>query len=326
MKSSEDTSSTDAASFPANESKRTHHRWLGYIFMVSGSLCIAFAGILLKGAKEATKTHMLLLRCILQYLMLVPVLTYRKTNVLGPDVKTFLCLLGRGLFGSVSGVFFYSSLNILTFGNALAIFYTSPAMIGILACIFLKETCNVLRIILTIVTFVGLMFVVQPPFIFGGTSEDTDDKGAQLEGCIMALTAAVLLSIVYVILRKLGPGIHYTQSLFYYSTIGCVVVTVQLKIAGESLIPCRHHLLILSGSALLSSLGQIFETLALQRADAGPIASVGTSQLVLAFILEYLILGVTPSLYSCIGAALILIATVAQTLEATRKSTKCCSK
>ncbi|CAK8678082.1 unnamed protein product [Clavelina lepadiformis] len=326
MKSSQATSSDEAASFPANESKRTHQRWLGYVFVLLSCLCVSFAGILLKGSTGATKTHMILLRCIMQYILLVPVLTYRKTNVLGSDIKTFLCLVGRGLFGSLASVFFYLSLDTLTFGNALAIFYTSPAMIGILACICLKETCNVLRIILTIVIFVGLMFVVQPPFIFGGTSEDTDAKGAQLEGCMMSLTAAVLQSLVYVILRKLGPGIHYSQSLFYYSNIGCVVVIVQLKISGESLIPCRHHLLILSGSALLLLLGQIFETLALQRERAGPIASVSTFQLVLAFILEYLILGVTPSLYSCIGAALILIATVAQTLEATYKSTKCCFK
>ncbi|CAK8678086.1 unnamed protein product [Clavelina lepadiformis] len=121
-------------------------------------------------------------------------------------------------------------------------------------------------------------------------------------------------------IRKLGPGIHFSQSLIYTSVGGLIIVLLQLYISGKPIVPCWQHILTLFLSALFVIIGQMFVTLALQRERAGPVASINTSQLVFAIILEYIVFEVVPTTFGFVGAGLILLSAIAQSLERTVKS------
>ncbi|XP_076801580.1 solute carrier family 35 member G1-like isoform X2 [Clavelina lepadiformis] len=285
--------------------KVTRSQLLGYFLAALSALANASSGICLKLAFGAEKTQMLVLRYIMQCLFLVPLLQYKKINLFGPDLKTVSILVARGATGSLSGLLFAMALENLSLGSTLSIYYVHPALVGFLACICLK----------------GLVFVSQPSFIFGGSYEDDrESSGTRFLGIVYSLSSAVFAAVCTVMIRYLGPGIHFSHSLIYTSLEGLLIVLLQLSLSGKPIIPCRQHLLILFLSASLMYLGQILFTLALQRERAGPIASIGTSQLVFGFLLEYLILGVGPTIYGFVGASLILVCAVSQSLESTVKT------
>ncbi|XP_076801577.1 solute carrier family 35 member G1-like isoform X1 [Clavelina lepadiformis] len=301
--------------------KVTRSQLLGYFLAALSALANASSGICLKLAFGAEKTQMLVLRYIMQCLFLVPLLQYKKINLFGPDLKTVSILVARGATGSLSGLLFAMALENLSLGSTLSIYYVHPALVGFLACICLKEKYSKVRGILTLLTFVGLVFVSQPSFIFGGSYEDDrESSGTRFLGIVYSLSSAVFAAVCTVMIRYLGPGIHFSHSLIYTSLEGLLIVLLQLSLSGKPIIPCRQHLLILFLSASLMYLGQILFTLALQRERAGPIASIGTSQLVFGFLLEYLILGVGPTIYGFVGASLILVCAVSQSLESTVKT------
>ncbi|CAK8678085.1 unnamed protein product [Clavelina lepadiformis] len=294
---------------------------LGFFLAVLAALLQALSGICLKAALGAEKTQMLIFRCIMQYLYLAPVIQYKKIDVFGPDRKSVCFMIIRGVTGSFAGLFVTMSLDSLSLGTTLSIFYIYPALVGLFACICLKENCSLVRILLTAITFVGLLFVTEPSFIFGEDNlDDQVTSGARLLGIIFAILAAVMAAISSVVIRKLGARIHFSQSLIYYAVEGLIIVLLQLHLSGKSFIPCRQHMLMLVLSAIQANLGQILLTVAIQRERAGPIASINTSQVVFGFLFEYIILGVEPTAYGCIGASLILLCAVAQSLESTVKS------
>ncbi|CAK8678088.1 unnamed protein product [Clavelina lepadiformis] len=301
--------------------KPTRSLMFGYLFSVVSALCMALSGICLKLAAGAETTQMVVLTSIIQFLYLIPLITYKKINVLGPNLKTVGFLTIRGVAGSVSIIFFAMSIQHLPVGTVTSIAYIYPALVGLFAWVCLREKCSVVRGVLTVLTFIGLLFVSEPPFIFGG--EPVDHKGTsntRVLGVIYAISCAVLAAISIIITRKLGSGIHFSHLLMYSTVEGFIIVLLQLYLSGKSIVPCRQHLLTLSLSAVFMNVGHIFLTLALQRERAGPVTSVNTSQLVFVFILEYLVFGVVPTTYGFVGASLILVCAVVQSLESTVKN------
>ncbi|XP_076801619.1 solute carrier family 35 member G1-like isoform X4 [Clavelina lepadiformis] len=183
----------------------------------------------------------------------------------------------------------------------------------------LCEKCSVVRGILTGLTFIGLIFVTEPTFIFGGDDYKQSTK-SHLLGIFYASASAIFMATALTAIRKLGPGIHFSHSLIYTSVGGLIIVLLQLYISGKPIVPCWQHILTLFLSALFVIIGQMFVTLALQRERAGPVASINTSQLVFAIILEYIVFEVVPTTFGFVGAGLILLSAIAQSLERTVKS------
>ncbi|XP_076801614.1 solute carrier family 35 member G1-like isoform X1 [Clavelina lepadiformis] len=306
-----------------NNTKKQHARpsMLGYTFAAFSSLLMAASKLFLKLAVGAEKTQAIIFRSIMQYLYLVPIITHKKINVFGPDWKTVLILILRGAAGSLAALFITMALDHLSLGTTLSIFYVYPALVGLFACVCLKEKCSVVRGILTVLTFVGLIFVTEPTFIFGGDRDEYKEyTESHVFGIFYASASAILAATTFTVIRKLGPGIHFSHSLIYNSVEGFIIVLLQLYISGKPIVPCWQHILMLFLSALFAIIGQLFTTLALQRERAGPVASINTSQLVFAIILEYIILGVVPTTFGFVGAGLILLSAIAQSLERTVKT------
>ena len=111
--------------------------WSGIIFGFMAAFLTSFGSISLKIADEH-KTRVVLLRVLFQFLVLMPVVTYKKIGVITPNLKTNLLLILRGFLSPFISISLALSLTYLPLGDSTAIFYTNPALTAFFACLCLK--------------------------------------------------------------------------------------------------------------------------------------------------------------------------------------------
>jgi len=183
------------------------------------------------------------------------------------------------------------------------------------------ENLGKLGIVLTLIAFVGTVFITQPPFLFGRRlNENQLPFSTRIFGILWAVLSSTATAICFVAIRKLGSAVHFSKSVFYFSWVGVVFTLIYLGITAKPLLTCFQNLPLLAGGSFLLFIAQCFLTLAYQREIAGRIAIVQTIEVPLAFLLEYFILGTVPSLYSFIGASLILLCFIILSIKSIRKA------
>ena len=111
--------------------------WTGYVFGLLAAMSSSTGSLFFKITDE-NKMIVVLVRNVLQFLLLVPVMSFKKVNLSGKTWKTNLLIFLRGILSPSAMIAFGFALNYLTLGDANAIAYTYPALAGFFACICLK--------------------------------------------------------------------------------------------------------------------------------------------------------------------------------------------
>ena len=109
----------------------------GDIFALLSAVAGAAASLLIKTFREE-KVFVVLLRGLFQFLILFPIASYKKVDLLGPNWKFLILLIARGFAGTISTVTLAMSLRFLPLGDATAILYTYPVIVMFFACICLE--------------------------------------------------------------------------------------------------------------------------------------------------------------------------------------------
>ena len=92
---------------------------------------------------------------------------------------------------------------------------TAPLFTIFYARVFLKESVSVLDLMNLALVFVGVVFIVKPPFLFG-SSEDYVEDSTTLYAMIGLLVGSLLLMApIYVILRSLKGNFSMIYFLQY---------------------------------------------------------------------------------------------------------------
>lgn len=111
--------------------------WIAFVLSVLAAFLSACGNLFLKITEE-NKMKVVLIRNGMQFLILLPVLTWRKTDLVVMDLKVMLLALLRGIMGPSVLIFVGFSMNYLSLGDAMAIFYTYPVFVGFFACLCLN--------------------------------------------------------------------------------------------------------------------------------------------------------------------------------------------
>ena len=128
---------SSVGSFEEGIVEKKPYSWLGYVFALIAAIGSATGSLFFKITDE-DKMKVVLIRSILQYLILYPAITWKKGEIVTSNAKTNALLLVRGLLFPTTFGFVGFSLDYLSLGDSMAIFYTYPAMVGLFACICLK--------------------------------------------------------------------------------------------------------------------------------------------------------------------------------------------
>ena len=117
--------------------KEGSNSWTAYVFGVAAAMCSALGNFFLKITQE-DKTKAVLIRMLLQYLFLVPFMTFRKIDFVTKGLKTNVFIMIRGILGGAIMILLGYSMNYLPLGDVMAMFYTYPVLVVFFACICLK--------------------------------------------------------------------------------------------------------------------------------------------------------------------------------------------
>ena len=106
-------------------------------------------------------------------------------------------------------------------GDALAIVFSCPAFTLVSTFMILGHRHSLWKIIFALIVIIGVVMIVQPPFLFGSKSENNENKvdGDRLLGVLMAITTAILGGFQSTVLHYLNH-IHSIILVFWTGVIG----------------------------------------------------------------------------------------------------------
>ena len=117
--------------------KQQSRKWTGYIFAVFSAFMNANGAMFYKMTSD-NKLKVVLIRFICQYLIILPMMSYKRISMSGDNLQINILLLLRGILSPLAMSFIGISLNHLSLGDSTSIFYTFPSLVVFLACLFLK--------------------------------------------------------------------------------------------------------------------------------------------------------------------------------------------
>jgi len=203
------------------------------------------------------------------------------------------CLIGvTAILGS-----FYSLTN-LPLASAVAVNFTKPLFMLVLAALFLGERVDWRRWLATCAGFAGVVVLLRP----SASPMDVGDNW--LGGTAAAIYAAFAMAVVLVLVKKLSETEQPATLLFWFTlaaaigTAGPAALVWQTPTWGQTL-----WLVLLGGMA---SLGQYAIFRAYQVGEATVVGPVDYTQLLWAGAIGALFFGEMPDLGTLIGAAMII--------------------
>ncbi|ORX43074.1 hypothetical protein DM01DRAFT_1350092 [Hesseltinella vesiculosa] len=277
----------------------------GLLIMTLSALGFSVMSLLVSiTGKSFPSFEIVFARSIVQAVLGLAGCAWLKINPLGnPKIRPWLAF--RGLAGAVGLALFFYSLTHLPLADA-----TGPVFTAILASIVLHEPFTLFDMGCACVSFVGIIFVSKPNFIFGGQDGSNASGWDRLFAILCALIGAVMSAFAYVTVRRIGKGAHFMVHVVYFGIISTFISALGLFLWQDYVPPSDKNDyvgLVLVGVAAF--IGQCLLNKGLQLAPAGKATLCRNVDVVFAFLFGILILGEYPDAYSITGATLIAGAT-----------------
>ena len=220
-------------------------------------------------------------------------------------------------------LFEYIALLYMPFGDAMTIIFTAPIFAMILAKVFLKEPCSIYKSLCLISLILGVMLVLQPPFMFSQSNRKTDfgivktKRGVEYYyGAASGFGSAIGSALHYVSVGRIFRNSTSNSALLlaFYGGWGGLLVILPAAYVDErqsvfstnavNIMPITW--LLLFAVATLGLIGDVAETLSIKKIQPVYASFVGVSEIVLAYISQVSIFHTVPSLYGIIGSIIVI--------------------
>lgn len=211
-----------------------------------------------------------------------------------------LLLFLRGLVGFVSltGVFY--ALVHLPIAEASVLQYLHPMFTALIALLWLKERPTLATLLCIALSFIGLLVMVRPAFLFGGSGAGYDTLAVTI-----AIAGAFGSGLAYTIVRRLSRVEDPSVIVFYFPLV-CLPATLIL-LGDDFVMPQGWSWLSLLLVGLFTQVGQIALTHAMRVETASRAGSFSYTQVVFAAVIGIVAFGEVPGTWTLAGAGLILL-------------------
>lgn len=209
-------------------------------------------------------------------------------------------LVLRGVLGFGALSCFYFAVVRLPLADATVIHFMNPVFTAFMAAVVLGEHLGLVEALLVLTSLGGVLLVARPAFVFGG-------GGLDAVPVLVGLCGALLAAGAYVAVRRLR-GEPPMLIVFYFAAV-CTLLSAPFVVAHATL-PDAGMLLVLLGVGVSTHLGQTFVTWGFRLERAGRASAVGYLQIVFAAGWGRLLFHELPDLWTWVGAAVIVTATL----------------
>ena len=198
----------------------------------------------------------------------------------------------RGLLVLASGTLFVTALKYLPLAEATSIAYSSPAIVVVMAVVFLREKMTIPRIAFVVTGMTGMLLIVRP-------NADTFNAAA-----FLAVAGACLYATYQILTRKLADE-DPRVTLFYPGAVGAIVMSAILPFVDfKTEMPLADIGLICMGG-VFGTLGHLLFILAFQRAPASALTPFTYMQLVWATLIGWFVFNDFPDRWTFAGMVVI---------------------
>lgn len=215
--------------------------------------------------------------------------------------------LWRALGICSSTLCFFAAIQVMPQVDALAIFFTMPLLVTLLAPWMLGEKIGWRRLSAVGVGMIGALIIIQP--------------GRSPFGSIALLPLMAALGFAFYLLftRKLArsssthQGVSVFTMQFYSGVFGSLMILLMILVMQPFNLPAfdlqwpewwQWRQLILVG--ILASVGHVMVTKAFQYADASVLAGFQYTELISAAVLGWWLFGDIPTVHTWIGSAILV--------------------
>ena len=219
--------------------------------------------------------------------------------------RDLLFLFFMGLFG-VAGfyLFYFYTVRESTIGTAAILLYSFPAMVMILARLFLKEYLTTTKVLALVLTAGGV-------FLVAGAYDPANLEVSPFvlaTGLLAALTFGLYPIFGKPVTDRLSPSVILAYALGFGALV-LVVASIPTLNTLVGLPPGYYALLFLMAVAH-TTMGYALYTYGLRRLEAGQAAIIATMEAVVAGILGVTLLGEEMTFLKVLGGLLVLAGAV----------------
>jgi drug/metabolite transporter (DMT)-like permease len=243
-------------------------------------------------------------------LLIVIAVTANLRDLLSPRAGW---LSVRGLVLMVAYTTYYLAFPSMPLANVVALWFTVPLFVTLLAGPFLGERVGLKRWMVTIIGFVGVLIIVRPL------------TSAFTLASLLPIASALAYSISALMARRMGETESAPVMSVYQNMIYLLVALVLAAVLGNGrfegtgdpsleflvrgwVMPSLRDLALLAACGVIASAATVLLTQAYRLAEANFIACFEYTAIIWASLGGYLFWNEVPDLYTFIGAALIVAA------------------
>lgn len=254
-------------------------------------------------------------RGILGVAFLLVFIKIKKIKMAREAIKKHLwILLVSGGFIGLNWVLLFESYRYTSVAVATLCYYMAPIFVMIVSPFLLKEKLTVKKVLCVIVALIGMVFV--SGVLDGGISDISE-----LKGILFGLGAAALYATVVMMNQKLGKVPTYDKTIMQLGAAAVVLIPYILFVEDLSavvLTPLIVFMLIIVG-VVHTGIAYALYFGSMNGLKAQTVALFSYIDPIVAIILSAMFLKEPMTIYSAIGAVLVLGATMISELPEKRK-------
>ncbi len=257
--------------------------------MLIAAFAFAWMNLMAKYLQDFHPMQVVFFRAFGTFVFIFPYMIVKKIPIIG---KNYRWLSVRGVLSFVSLALFFTVVQRIPLGSAVALRYTAPIFSVVLAYFFLKEKVKFWQWISLIIAVVGA-------FIMKGL-----DLRIDTYSFILIMLSALLVGAVFVIVRYLGNKEHFLTIINYFMVFSIVG---SLFFLNHWRMPLGDEWIWIGLIGTLGLVGQVFFTKSFQMAETSLVAPLKYMELVYALIFGYVLFGETYSVWSIFGMILVVV-------------------
>lgn len=263
----------------------------GVIWISAGSLAFACNDAVVKhlGAKFDA-AQLVFARYVIGLIVLGPV--FMSMGVSGLRTRRFGLHMTRLVIACIAQVGVFYAVIHLYLADATAIAFSRPLFTTIVAVFLLSELVSKRRWAATVVGFIGVMIMVRP----GHAGFDPV--------ALIAVVSALTFAVANVLIRLMSNTEPPNRILFYYHAGGTVIFLGPAVWVWQTPVGMEWFLLVMIG--VLTTIGMIGFVRAFSVGEANAVGPIEYIRLIFAAIIGYFIFSEIPSLWTFVGAMVII--------------------
>lgn len=234
------------------------------------------------------------------------------------EVRTSFIM--RGVFGFSSNILLFQSLHYIPLSKMTVLFYTNPIFIALIGYVMLKIQLTTYDVGGILATFLGVYIFTMDPFNHDPTAKTLEFNSAEwwkdLLGTFIALFGALNTAGAMIAIRKVGGQTHFLMLGLVWGLANALCSLLIIFFTGQQGFQSTPYGWTEIKYLTMASLGvtsfQIFVTLAFLKEQPARVAPLGSLQLILNCMFDFLVLrrGEPPKYNQMLGGAVILISNV----------------